>query len=55
MSCGKEANLNSTVGLRAVSVKPYSVVREFFDEIIKVLSVVGCVIVVGCCDVVIPD
>ena len=38
----------------SVRVTRYSAVKGFLDEFIKVLPVVGCVIVVGCCDVVIP-
>ena len=54
ISCGKKASSNSTVGSRSVSVTRFSVTGGFLNEFIKVLPVVGCVIVVGCCDVVIP-
>ena len=37
-----------------LSVTRYSVIGGFLNEFIKVLPVVGCVIVIGCCDVIIP-
>ena len=46
-------SFNSTFGSRAVSVTRYGVVTGFLDESFKVLSVVGCVIDIGCSDLLI--